>query len=172
MINEAMSITLREAREEDEALLRKVYASTREQELALVAWSDEQREAFLRMQFDAQHLHYHSQFPEASYQVIVREDEPIGRIYVLRLEEEIRILDVTLLPQYRNAGFGTSLIREILNEADQTGKAVNIWVEDFNRSRGLFDRLGFSKVQEDGVNWLLEYRSKTVNRKSSKSSES
>ena len=167
-----MSITLREAREEDEALLRKVYASTREQELALVAWSDEQREAFLRMQFDAQHFHYHSKFPQASYQVILHEAEPIGRIYVLRSEEEIRILDITLLPQYRSAGFGTKLIKEILDEADQTGKAVNIWVEDFNRSRGLFDRLGFSKVQEDGVNWLLEYRSKTVNRKSSKSSES
>jgi len=165
MINEAMSITVREAREEDEPLLRKVYASTREQELALVAWSDEQREAFLRMQFDAQHFHYHSKFPEASYRVILHEAEPIGRVYVLRLEEGLRILDITLLPQYRSAGFGTKLIKEILEEADQTGKAVNIWVEHFNRSRGLFERLGFAKVQEDGVNWLLEYRSKAVNHK-------
>src|SRR5882724_5186909 len=145
-----MSITLRDASEKDEAFLREVYASTRAQELALIPWNDEQREAFLRMQFDAQHLHYHSQFPEASYQIILNEAEAIGRLYVLRKEAEIRILDITLLPQHRDAGIGTPLIRELLREADQTGKAVNIWVEQFNPSLALFERLGFSKAQEDG----------------------
>ena len=153
-----MSITLRDATEEDEAFLRHVYASTREQELALVPWNEEQREAFLTMQFEAQHLHYHSHFPEASYLIILKESEPIGRIYVLRKEEEIRIIDITLLPQHRNAGIGTSLIHELLHEADRTGKALNIWVEQFNPSRGLFERLGFLKVEEEGFNYLLEYR--------------
>jgi GNAT superfamily N-acetyltransferase len=159
-----MSITLRDASDEDEALLREVYASSRAQELALVPWNDEQREAFLRMQFDAQHSYYHAQFPEASYQIILREAEPIGRIYVLRKEDEIEVLDITLLAQHRGAGIGTSLMRDLLHEADRSGKAVQIWVEEFNPSRDLFERLGFSKIQEEGFNWLLEYR-KAVNRK-------
>ncbi|HEY8189008.1 MAG TPA: GNAT family N-acetyltransferase [Pyrinomonadaceae bacterium] len=153
-----MSITLRDAAEEDEPFLREVYASTRVQELALVPWNNEQREAFLRMQFDAQHFHYHSHFPEASYQIILQDAQPIGRLYALRKEGEIRIMDITLLPQHRNAGIGASLVRELLEEADRTGKAVNIWVEEFNPSRSLFERLGFSKVEEDGFNYLLEYR--------------
>lgn len=153
-----MSITLRAASDEDEAFLREVYASSRAQELAMVPWNDEQREAFLRMQFDAQHSYYHAQFPEASYQVILREAEPIGRIYVLRKDEEIRVLDITVLAQHRGGGVGTSLMRELLHEADRDGKTVNIWVESYNPSRILFERLGFAKIQEDGVNYLLEYR--------------
>jgi RimJ/RimL family protein N-acetyltransferase len=159
MTTENMSITLRAASDEDEAFLREVYASSRAQELAMVPWNDEQREAFLRMQFDAQHSYYHAQFPEASYQIILQDAEPIGRLYVLRQEEEIRVLDVTLLAQHRGAGIGTSLMRELMDEADQTAKAVNIWVEEYNPSRSLFERLGFSKVHEEGVNYLLEYRS-------------
>ena len=153
-----MSITMRAASEEDDAFLREVYASTRAQELAMVPWSAEQREAFLRMQFDAQHSYYHSQFPEASYQVILQQAEPIGRLYVLRDEKEIRIMDITLLPEHRGAGIGTSLIRELLAEGAETDKAVTIWVEQFNPSLALFERLGFSKIGEEGFNLLLECR--------------
>jgi GNAT superfamily N-acetyltransferase len=152
-----MSIELREETTEDQLFLLEVYASTRAQEMALVPWSDEQRAAFVRSQFDAQHSYYQAQFPDASYQVIMVDGQRAGRVYVLREAEAIRILDLTLLPQHRNAGIGTSLIREILAEADQTGKPVSIWVENFNPSLRLFERLGFVKIQEDGFNCLLKY---------------
>lgn len=153
-----MTITLRDVLEEDKPFLREVYACTRAQELALVPWNDEQREAFLRLQFDAQHSYYHAQFPEANYQIILQESEPIGRLYVHRTEADIRVLDITLLPAYRSASIGTSLIQELLDEGARTGLAVSIWVEHFNPSRTLFERLGFSKIQEDGYNLLLEWR--------------
>ncbi len=153
-----MPITLREETAEDQLFLLEVYASTRAQEMALVPWSDEQREAFVRSQFEAQHSYYQAQFPDASYQVIMVDGGRAGRVYVLRESEAIRILDITLLPQHRNLGIGTSLIREILAEGDQAGKPVNIWVENFNPSLELFERLGFVRVQEDGFNCLMEYR--------------
>jgi GNAT superfamily N-acetyltransferase len=153
-----MAITLRNALAEDEPFLREVYACTRAQELALVPWNDEQREAFLRMQFDAQHSHYLAQFPEASYEIILQEAEPIGRVYVDRTEADIRVMDITILPTYRRGGIGTSLIRELLAEGARTAKAVSIWVEYFNPSLTLFERLGFSRIQEDGYNLLLEWR--------------
>ena len=155
-----MTITLREVVPEDEALLREIYACTRAAELAMVPWSDEQREAFLRFQFDAQDSHYRSQFPKASYQLILKNTEPVGRLYVLRDDTEIRILDITVLPQYRNAGIGTSLIRDLLAEADRSGKTVTIWVEQFNSSQALFQRLGFAKIQADGYSDLFEYRTR------------
>ncbi len=152
-----MTITLREVTPDDETLLREIYACTRAAELAMVPWSDEQREAFLRFQFNAQDSHYRSQFPEASYQLILKNSEPVGRLYVLRQATEIRVLDITVLPQYRNAGIGTSLIRDVLAEADRSGKTVTIWVEQFNPSQALFRRLGFAKIQDDGYSDLLEY---------------
>jgi len=153
-----MAITLRDALAEDEPFLREVYACTRAAELALVPWSDEQREAFLRMQFDAQHSHYHGQFPEASYQIILQDASPIGRLYVHETADDIRILDLTILPPHRGGGIGTTLIRELLAEGKRIGKPVSIWVEYFNPSLTLFQRLGFSKIHEDGYNLLLEWR--------------
>ena len=151
-----MAITLRDACEEDAAFLLEVYRSTRAHELALVPWSDEQEEAFVSFQFDAQHASYHERFPEASYQIILRHGERIGRLYVLREDEAIRILDITVLPQCRNAGVGTSLLSGLLSEGAQTSKPLTIWVEHFNPSLRLFERLGFFRIQEDGFNWLME----------------
>lgn len=151
-----MAITLRAASEEDAAFLLQVYASTRADELALVPWTDEQKGAFLEFQFKAQHSSYHERFTEASYQIILQDNVAIGRLYVLREADEIRILDITVLPQQRNSGIGTTLIRELLTEGGQTNRRVRIWVEHFNPSMRLFERLGFSKVEEDGFNCLME----------------
>ena len=154
-----MSILLREVTADDEPFLREVYASTRAFELSLVPWSAEQREAFLKFQFDAQDSYYHQQYPNAAYQLILNDSSSVGRLYVARGPAELKILDITVLPQHRNAGIGSVLLRELIAEAEQAGKCVRIWVEHFNPSQRLFARLGFSKVEEDGYNHLLEWRS-------------
>jgi ribosomal protein S18 acetylase RimI-like enzyme len=156
-----MTITLRDATAEDEAFLRQVYACTRAEEMALVPWTEEQREAFLRFQFDAQDSYYRSQFPEAAYQIILKDGAPVGRLYVYRNSTDMRILDITILPEHRAAGVGTSLIRDLQAEAEESNQPLNIWVENFNRSQSLFKRLGFLIVQEEGYNNLLEYRAET-----------
>jgi ribosomal protein S18 acetylase RimI-like enzyme len=153
-----MPIILRATLPEDELFLFEVYASTRAQEMALVSWDDEQRKVFLKMQFDAQHSHYRERFPEASYSLILRDDLRLGRLYVLREKCEIRILDITLLPQYRNCGIGTSLLRELLIEAAQSEKRVLIYIETFSPSLNLFERLGFKSITEEGFNLLMEWR--------------
>lgn len=152
-----MLITLRDVESNDDAFLRQVYACTRAEELAMLPWTSDQREGFLRFQFDAQDSHYRSHFPEAGYKIILNDGAPVGRLYVLRSTTEIRILDITILPEHRAAGIGTSLIRDLLAEGDQSGQAVAIWVEQFNRSQSLFKRLGFAIVQEEGFNNLMQY---------------
>lgn len=154
-----MTLTLRDATAEDDAFLRQVYACTRAEEMAMVPWTEEQREAFLRFQFDAQDSYYRSQFPDASYQIILDDGVAVGRLYVYRNPTDMRILDITILPEYRAAGLGTSLIRDLQAEAERSTKPLNIWVENFNRSQSLFKRLGFAIVQEEGYNNLMEYRS-------------
>lgn len=153
-----MPITLRAARQDDAAFLFEVYASTRAEELALVPWSEEQRQEFLRMQFDAQHSYYNERFPDADYQVILTEGEAVGRLYVARDIKTIQILDIAVLPERRRAGVGTSLIQELVSEAGKSEKTVQIYVEAFNPSLRLFERFGFSRVAEEGLNLLLEWR--------------
>ncbi|MBL8102935.1 MAG: hypothetical protein JNM02_10425, partial [Anaerolineales bacterium] len=64
----------------DELFLFNVYASTRIEEMALVNWTEEQKTAFLRMQFDAQTKHYLAYYPHAEYYIILREGTPVGRL--------------------------------------------------------------------------------------------
>lgn len=154
-----MSTTLRDAGPDDQPFLLTVYASTREAELAQTPWTAEQQDAFVRMQFEAQDSFYRKQYPEADYKVILREGEPVGRLYVLREKELIRILDITVLPVYRNAGIGGGLIQSLLDEAIESKQRVRIYVESFNPSLALFKRMNFSLLEEDGFNLLLEWHS-------------
>ncbi|HEX8889747.1 MAG TPA: GNAT family N-acetyltransferase [Pyrinomonadaceae bacterium] len=153
-----MSVTLRPVTPEDEEFLLRAYASVRAEELAQVPWNDAQKEMFLRMQLAAQQAHYQKHNPGATHDIIMLDDHAIGRLYVARRDEEIRILDITILPEHRNQGIGTPLIKSLMDEAERTGKPLNIWVESFNPSHHLFERLGFLKVDDDRVNHLMEWR--------------
>jgi ribosomal protein S18 acetylase RimI-like enzyme len=160
--NRAQSVVtapiLRPVRQEDEEFLFDLYASTRTEELSQIPWDEAQKRAFLLMQFAAQQQHYRSRFPEGEHQVIVKDGRSVGRIYTARTDEEIRILDIALLPQHRNAGIGTTLLKEVLADAKRSGRAVRIYVETFNPSLRLFERLGFSSVESSGLHHLMEWR--------------
>jgi GNAT superfamily N-acetyltransferase len=159
--DQTISVTLRPVAAEDETFLLNAYGSVRAAELAQVPWSEAQRNAFLKMQFDSQQLHYRTHNPEATHDIILLNERPVGRLYVARRDREIRILDITVLPRYRNRGTGTSLIKGLIDEAARVEKPLNIYVEFYNPSLRLFERLGFLKVDrpdDDGVNHLMEWR--------------
>ncbi len=146
---------LRTIRAEDRDFLFRVYASTRLEELALTDWDETQKQAFLIQQFEAQHHHYQTHYPGARLDLILLDDEPIGRLYVARWREEIRIMDIALLPEHRHRGIGGGLLRDLLEEAAATGRRLTIHVERYNPALRLYQRLGFEPVGEIGVYLLL-----------------
>lgn len=150
------NITLRPVGVDDYDFLVEVYGSTRAEELALVPWTIEQQQAFVRSQFAAQQDHYAKKYPAASHDIIVSDKQPVGRLYVARLDQEIRIIDITLLPAERNAGIGSYLIQQLLGEANRGGKVTRIYVEEFNPSLRLFERLGFSPSEQQGIHLLMQ----------------
>jgi ribosomal protein S18 acetylase RimI-like enzyme len=152
----APTIALRPADEADEPLLRGIYASTREEELALVPWPDEERRAFLTQQFDLQSTHYRTHYADGRFDVVEMEGEPVGRLYVARWNEEIRVVDISLLPRFRGRGIGTELLRELLDEGARTGRRVTIHVEKHNPALRLYSRLGFVPAADLGLYLLME----------------
>lgn len=150
------AVLLRPATDADLSFLLRLYASTRAEELAAVDWPAEQRDAFVRQQFEAQHAWYREQYVGASFDVVEVEGEPVGRLYVARWERAVRIVDVSLLPEWRGRGIGSRLLGALLAEADAVGKPVSIHVERFNPALRLYDRLGFALSEDKGVYLLLE----------------
>jgi ribosomal protein S18 acetylase RimI-like enzyme len=150
-----MRISLRPIEPADEPFLLDVYASTREDELALVDWGDEQKAAFVGQQFGAQSNHYREHYPTATLDLIVVDGEPAGRLYVDRWPGEIRVVDVALLPSYRRKGIGETLLRELQTEATASSRPVTIHVERFNPAQRLYARLGFVTADDTGPVHLL-----------------
>ena len=150
-------ITLRPVTGQDDNFLLALYASTRTAELAQVPWSPEQKEAFVRMQFNAQKQHYATEYPKADHDLICIDGTPVGRLYLARAADALHILDITVLPERRNSGIGSFLLGQVIAEARSTGRPVTIYVETFSPSLQLFERLGFRKDQEHGLQLLLKW---------------
>ncbi|MFY9570060.1 MAG: GNAT family N-acetyltransferase, partial [Blastocatellia bacterium] len=150
-------VTFRPVAADDEAFLLEVYASTRLEELAMVPWDEGKRSAFLQLQYSAQKSHYHEHYPVSEYYIILLNKHPVGRLWFARLENEIRILDITLLPVHRKQGVGSPIIKCLMDEAKHSGKHLNIYVEGFNPSLSLFERLGFLKVDEHGYSFKMSW---------------
>ena len=118
-------------------------------------WSDDEKRAFLRQQAEAQDAHYRANYTETTYSVIEADGDPAGRLYVARWADEIRIVDIALLPEFRGRGLGSGLLRNLIEESEAVGKPLSIHVEMNNPARRLYERLGFVPVAERGHNTLM-----------------
>lgn len=125
--------------------------------MAQVDWSAEQKTAFLQMQFETQHRYYKEQYPDAEYLVIQQDEIDIGRIYLHRRTDELRLIDIALTPQTRNQGLGGKLLMDLLDDAQSSALPVRIHVETYNPAMQLYLRLGFQPVADQGVYQLMEW---------------
>ncbi|HEY0405187.1 MAG TPA: GNAT family N-acetyltransferase [Pyrinomonadaceae bacterium] len=153
-----MKISLRPCVPEDEAFLYRIYASTRLDEMAAWGWNEAQREAFLRMQFNAQQRAYEWQFPGAERSIILCDEAMAGRMIVFRNDAELRLTDITLLPEYRNTGAGKFLIRELQAQARAAGLPLRLRVAKENEgARRLYERLDFTQTGESDTHFMMEW---------------
>jgi len=149
-------LSFRPIAEQDIEFLYQVYASTRLEEMALTAWSEQQKEDFLRMQFDLQHTQYLQNYREANFEIILFDKVPAGRLYVERREKEIRLIDLALLPQFRRLGIGTTILKDLIAEANEKKLPLNCHVERLNPARRLYERMGFKLKEDKGMHFFME----------------
>ena len=123
----------------------------------VVDWTEEMKDSFVRQQFSAQHAWYQEHYVGATFDVILVDGVPSGRLYVHRRADEIRLVDITFLPGFRQGGLGTSILRDLLAEGEAAGKPVTIHVEIYNPAMRLYERLGFQPVEERGPYRLMKW---------------
>lgn len=152
------TITVREEQPPDEAFLFELYASTRQEELDAAGWPPETRSGFLALQFRARQQGYHGAFSGAEFQIILVNGAPAGQIIIHRTREELRVVDLALLPPFRNAGVGASLLRKLFGEAAAAKKPVRLKVDRGSRAERLYQRLGFARTGETELHFEMEWR--------------
>ena len=155
----SVDVSLRPVTDADQEFLIGVYASTRAAELAQVDWDESQKDAFIRWQYEMQKQEYNARYPSARYEIILVDGVPAGRIWVGSDEKEIRLLDIALLTEFQNRGVGTQLLRQLMDEATRTNKALRhmVFMLNDNASR-FYERLGFKTIEDAGgynhMQWL------------------
>lgn len=143
--------TLRPITDADMPLLQHIYSSSREEEMKLFPFNEEQKIQFLQMQFSAQHQHYQKYYPDASFDCILMNDDVVGRLYVDRQSDEIRVIDICLLPSFQYQGIGGFFMHQLIIEAQKENAKLSAHVEHANPARAWYARLGFSEIKDVGA---------------------
>lgn len=153
------TISLRPITEDDMDSLYDIYCSTKKLELDLMAGcSEPEKENFLKQQFSAQHYYYLSNYNPAYFGILESNSTVIGRLYIHEIAEELCIVDITLLPPFRNKGIGSQVLENILQYATNEGKKVILHVENTNPAIYLYRKLGFQVLNDNGVYSLLIWK--------------
>lgn len=144
-------------RVEDEKFLLGLYASTRD-DLSLLGFDGGQLDTLVRMQFQAQNDGYAVQYPAAEHDIILYREVSAGRMIVQRDQGEIIFVDLAILPEFRNLGIGSKLIRDRITEAEESGRVLSFHAMKTNRAIRLYLRLGCEITADEGAHYRFEWR--------------
>ena len=143
-------ITLRGAKSADQPWMAALYADVRRDEVRQFGWNVSMTEAFLSQQFELQQRGYLVQHPAAICQVIERasagrdgNDEPVGRLWVDRDDDELNLLDISLWSAWRGRGIGSQCLQSLIDEATRCERPIRLHVAHGNPAQRLYERLGF-----------------------------
>jgi ribosomal protein S18 acetylase RimI-like enzyme len=149
------NVRFRPAVDADMPVLVDLYASARAAEMALVAWPEEAKRQFLDQQCRLQDEHYRRHYVGADFWLVLLDGAPIGRVYVHRTRADLRLMEITLLPEQRGKGLGRALLAELIDESERQGVQLSLHVEPDNPARMWYERLGFQREEERGVYWFM-----------------
>jgi len=142
---------------EDDDFLLRLYQSSRGDDLRELGWSEDRISEFLEMQHEAQRNFLATDYPNIVDQIVSLDGEAAGRLAMERRPNEIRLIDIALVPERRNQGLGTHLIQQVQEHAQSARLPLRLQVIRFNRAVGLFERLGFTRTSETGTHFQMEW---------------
>jgi ribosomal protein S18 acetylase RimI-like enzyme len=141
------SVRTRPVLPQDDNFICEVYASTRADEMALIPWTEEQKDAFVQMQFKIRDQQYRAGYPDAITEIILCNDVPAGTMITLKTADAILLVDIALLAHFRGSGIGTTILHNLQKE----GKKIILHVLKSNPALNLYQRLGFVFKSEDAL---------------------
>lgn len=151
-----MTISLRPEELDDEAFLRRLITTTIAQELGADFWPEPMRSHLLGIQFSARRQAVRDRYPAGESGIVLVDGAEAGWLYVARLEDEIRLVEIMLLSEHRGKGVGAALVRQVIETAGT--RPVRLIVNATNvRAAQLYERLGFRRIGGDEVQHTMEH---------------
>lgn len=153
------TLAVRPALPQDEIFLYELYSAIRTPEFLLAPITVDQREHLIRMQFRGQMSAYAQAYPNSCYHIVLLDGKSVGRLWVAQLEREFHLVDIAMHPGVQKKGIGTALVQRLQQEAAAARLPITSCVSRFNPGSLRFhQRLGFSIVREDEMNFYLQWK--------------
>jgi ribosomal protein S18 acetylase RimI-like enzyme len=153
-------ISLRPATAKDEAFLKRVHEAARQWEFAWLLQSGQAElyHKIIDQQYRAQHEVYFASYDTAQYGILQWTDISIGRLYVHYRDHEVRVLDIAILPEYRNRGIGGIVMKGLCIEAGMRRAPIRLHVHYLSPALRLYQKLGFRRIGEAGPAYFMEWQ--------------
>ena len=149
-------IRLRPEESSDLPFLRALFATTRV-DVTFSNLPQEQKKHFIQMQFDAQRHHYCSYYQNTEFHIIEQDGCPIGRLYLSRMPDQIRVMELTISPEHRGKGIGSRLLKAVQAQAQSLGLAVTLHAEKMGNMVEFYKPLGFEVVEEKEAHFFMKW---------------
>jgi GNAT superfamily N-acetyltransferase len=148
---------LRACTEADDAFVYDVFSTTWESEVAALP-NQNLAQHVLRIQHIAQERRFAARYPEYQRYIVLHDGEPAGRLYVHETDSTMHVVDLTLMPEFRDQGIGTRLFHDLFRHAEAAGQSITLQVERRNeRATMLYTALGFDLVTVDDLDNYFEW---------------
>jgi GNAT superfamily N-acetyltransferase len=89
--------------------------------------------------------------------IIVIDGQDAGLLRVDEFDSHIHLDQLFILPEFQGQGFGQVILRQILEQSKVMGLPVRLWVLRVNPARRLYERLGFTIIEQTQASLHLEY---------------
>jgi GNAT superfamily N-acetyltransferase len=66
-------------------------------------------------------------YPTCERNIIERDGVPVGRLWVDEWRDQIRLVDIALVAEYRGQGIGSTLLRQVMDRGAAAGKPVGVY---------------------------------------------
>lgn len=157
--DQCLELALREETEADVPFLTDLFLSVRGAMFDAAGLPKEAIRALLVSQAAIQRKAYRANYPDADFLVIVQEERPVGRLYLSRTAGDLRVVDISLLPEMRGRGHGAALLRGVQRAAAAEGRTVSLQVDPLSPARRLYCRLDFRETGPEGAALGMTWRS-------------
>ena len=100
-------------------------------------------------------------FDPSSTEIIVVKEQDVGQISLEEQASEIFIAGIYILPAWQNLGLGSTVLKDVLSRGAERGTGVRLQVLKVNPASRLYERIGFTVVEETDTHYKMHFLRKT-----------
>jgi ribosomal protein S18 acetylase RimI-like enzyme len=100
---------------------------------------------------------FNSGWSSAEHEILLCDGAPCGYVSVEEYPDYVHVRELVVLPEYQGRGIGSSLLRQVLEQARARHVSVKLGVLRENRVVNLYQRLGFREFDRTETHIMMQW---------------